>query len=138
MSQKTQENFAGQTFFIGLDVHKKQWTVAIRTQGVLVKRLSMNPSPGELKRFLNRQYPGGTYRSVYEAGFCGFWIHQQLSELGITNIVVHAPDIPTSDKERKGKNDRRDARKLSRELEHGSLTGIYVPGQENRFKTCCQ
>jgi transposase len=76
---------------------------------------------------------------VYEAGFCGFWIHQQLSELGITNIVVHAPDIPTSDKERKGKNDRRDARKLSRELEHGSLTGIYVPGdQQQHLRSLCR
>ena len=127
MAQKTQENFAGQIFFIGLDVHKKQWTVAIRTQGILVQRISMNPSPKELRRFLERTYPGGTYQSVYEAGFCGFWIHKQLLEQGIENMVVHPPDVPTSDKERKGKNDRRDARKLSRELENRSLTGIYVP-----------
>lgn len=101
--------------------------MAIRTQGILVQRLSMNPSPKELRRFLDRTYPGGTYQSVYEAGFCGFWIHQQLLEQGIENIVVHPPDVPTSDKERKGKNDRRDACKLCRELENGSLTGIYVP-----------
>ena len=94
MVPKTQEHFSGQTFFIGLDVHKKQWTVAIRTQGVLVQRCSMNPSPKELKRFLERTYPGGTYQSVYEAGFCGFWIHQQLLEQGIENIVVHSPDVP--------------------------------------------
>ncbi len=67
MSQTTQENFTGQTFFIGLDVHKKQWTVAIRTQGIQGQRMSMNPSPNELKRFLDRNYPGGTYQSVYES-----------------------------------------------------------------------
>jgi len=139
MSQNTQENFTGQRFFIGLDVHKKQWTVAIRTQGILVKRMSMNPSPNELKRFLERTYPGGTYHSVYEAGFCGFWIHQQLLEHGIENMVVHSPDVPTSDKERKGKNDRRDARKLSRELEHGALTGIYVPSdQQQHLRSLCR
>ena len=83
MAEKTQENFAGQPFFVGLDVHKNQWTVAIRTQGILVKRFSMNPSAKELKRFLERTYPGGTYQSVYEAGFCGFWPHSQLMEQGI-------------------------------------------------------
>ena len=139
MAEKTQENFAGHTFFIGRDVHKKQWTVALRTQGILVKRCSMNPSPKELKRLLERTYPGGTYQSVYEAGFCGFWIHQQLLEQGIENLVVHSPDVPTSDKERKGKNDRRDARKLSRELENGSLTGIYVPrDQQQHLRSLCR
>ncbi len=139
MAQKTQENFAGQTFFVGLDVHKKQWTVAIRTQGILVQRMSMNPSPKELRRFLDRTYPGGTYQSVYEAGFCGFWIHQQLLEQGIENSVVHPPDVPPSDKERKGKNDRRDARKLSRELENRSLTGIAVPSEpEQHLRSLCR
>lgn len=139
MSQKTQENFTGHTFFIGLDVHKKQWTVAIRTQGILVPRMSMNPSAKELKRFLERNYPGGTYQSVYEAGFCGFWPHSQLLAQGIENIVVHPPDVPTSDKERKGKNDRRDARKLSRELEKGSLTGMYVPSdQQQQLRSLCR
>jgi transposase len=42
-------------------------------------------------------------------------------------IVVNAADVPSSDKERKRKDDNRDARKLSRELAEGNLKGIYVP-----------
>jgi transposase len=99
----------------------------------------MNPSPDELAQYLKRHYPGGTYHSVYEAGFCGFWIHQQLLERGIENIVVHPPDVPTSDKERKGKNDRRDTRKMSRELENRSLTGIYIPTDpQQHLRSLCR
>ena len=76
MTQKTQGNFTGQTFFIGLDVHKKQWTVTIRTQELALTTFPMNPSPEELHRYLQRHYPGGVHKSVYEAGFCGFWIHK--------------------------------------------------------------
>ena len=34
---------------------------------------------------------------------------------------------PTNDKERKRKNDARDARKIAKELRNGNLQGIYVP-----------
>ena len=139
MEQKTQENFQGQTFFIGLDVHKKQWTVTIRTQRLALKTFSMNPSPEELHRYLQRTYPGGRYQSVYEAGFCGFWIHQELVRLGIENMVIHPPDVPTSHKEKQAKSDPRDSRKLSRELENHSLTGIYVPSEASQqLRSLCR
>lgn len=139
MAQKTQENFKGQTFFIGLDVHKKQWTVTIRTQGLALKTFSMNPSPKELKRYLQRTYPDSTYKSVYEAGFCGFWIHWELVRLGIANMVIHPPDVPTSHKEKQAKSDPRDSRKLSRELENQSLTGIYVPTEaQQHLRSLCR
>ena len=32
---------------------------------------------------------------MYEAGFCGFWIHERLTALGIDNIVVNPADVPT-------------------------------------------
>lgn len=133
------EQCAGRIFFVGLDVHKKQWTVTIRTEGIALKTFSMNPSPQELGQYLARHYPGGIYKSVYEAGFCGFWIHDQLCALGIENMVIHAADVPTTHKERNGKNDRRDSRKLSRELEHHALTAIYVPTEPQRhLRSLCR
>jgi transposase len=50
-----------------------------------------------------------------------------LTALGIGCIVVNAADVPSSDKDRKRKDDKRDARKLSMELSKGNLQGIYVP-----------
>lgn len=125
--QIKQLDFTGQDFFIGIDVHKKQWTIAIRWQNTELKRFSMNPSPEELYKYMTKNYPGGTYHSVYEAGFCGFWVHRRLSELGFKSKVVNAADIPTTQKEKDQKRDMSDAGKQCRELEKGSLKSIYIP-----------
>jgi transposase len=120
-------NFNNQKFFIGLDVHKKTWQVTIRTLNMELKTFCMNPNPLELYKYMNKNYPGGTYYSVYETGFCGFWIHKKLVQLGFTNIVTNPPDIPTKQKEKVNKTDPIDSRKLARELESNSLESIYVP-----------
>jgi hypothetical protein len=65
--------FSNLHFFIGIDTHLKQWKVTIRNCGIELKTFSMNPSPDELHKYLNKHYPNGTYLVVYEAGFCGFW-----------------------------------------------------------------
>lgn len=128
MSPKTTAlDFSGQTFTVGLDTHKANWKVSIRNSGTALKMFSMPPSPGVLADHMNRNYPNGTYQTVYEAGFSGFWIHRQLSALGFANIIVNPSDVPTTNKERADKSDKIDCRKLSRELENGSLRGIYVP-----------
>ncbi len=119
--------FDGQAFCLGLDVHHKNWKVTIRTMGMEVKTMVMPPDPRKLHAHMTRNYPGGRYRSVYEAGFSGFWAHRQLTELGFANRVVHAADVPTSDKERRQKEDARDSRKLARCLENGELEPIHIP-----------
>ena len=132
-------SFEGQDFSIGVDVHKKSWLVAIRNNGLLLKRFSMNPSPDELYTYMHKNYPEGNYHVVYEAGFCGFWIQRKLTQLGFNCIVVHVPDIPASDKERKAKSDPVDANKLSRELDKGDLRGIYIPDEPSQhFRSLCR
>ena len=120
-------NFINQHFFVGIDVHLKQWKVTIRSAGIELRTFSMNPSPQELYQYLQKHYPGGTYHLVYEAGFCGFWIQRAFTQLGVNCIVVHPADTPTSAKEKIHKTDPVDSRKLGRELENGSLKAIYVP-----------
>ena len=120
-------DFQGKNFYIGLDVHKKNWSVTIRTQNVKMRTFSMNPNPSELHHHLQKNYPGGNYYTVYEAGFCGFWIHRQLEALGIHNIVINPADVPTTNKEKRTKRDHVDSAKLARELANGSLEAIYVP-----------
>jgi transposase len=127
MSQTKTVYFSKQVFHVGIDTHKSNWKVTIRSNGIHLKTFSMNPSPQELHTYMNRRYPGGTYASVYEAGFCGYWIHRDLSQLGFRNIIVNPVDIPTTHKEKDRKCDGIDSHKLSRELEHHSLTGIYIP-----------
>lgn len=127
--RENQLDFKGHDFFIGLDVHKRNWMVTIRTRDLFLKTFSTNPSPNELRDYLVRHYPGGIYHSVYEAGFCGFWIHRQLVELGIDNIVTNPADVPTTDKEKRRKRDKVDSKKLSIELSNQRLEALYIPDE---------
>jgi transposase len=131
--------FNGQEFYLGLDVHHKNWKVTIRTKGIEVRTMVMPPDPQKLHAHMTRNYPGGSYRSVYEAGFSGFWAHRQLVDLGIANRVVHAADVPTSDKERRQKEDARDSRKLARCLENDQLEPIYIPDSRiEQLRSLCR
>jgi transposase len=139
MNQVNQLDFERQPFFIGLDVHKKSWTVTIRSNQMHLKTFSMNPSSQELCRYMNKHYPGGLYHTVYEAGYCGFWIQKQLEGCGFHSIVINPADVPTTHKEKTNKRDKVDSRKLSRELENGSLRGIYIPDEfHQQLRTLCR
>jgi transposase len=132
MEQSNTINFAEQAFHLGLDTHSKNWRVTINYNHLELKTYVANPSPQELAEKMNREYPGGIYHSVYEAGFCGYWIHRELELYGFKNIIVNAADVPTSHKEKDRKRDPIDSRKLARELENGSLKGIYIPTEEQQ------
>lgn len=119
--------FKEQDIFVGLDVHKKSWKVSIMVDDVYHKTFVQPPDPKKLNNYLCRNFPGGNYHSAYEAGFCGFWIHEELLQLGINSIVVNPADIPTKDKEKKQKDDKNDSMKIVRSLRNGDLEAIYVP-----------
>lgn len=125
-------DFKGQKFYVGLDVHKRSWTVTIRSLGIHLAHFTQPPVAETLFNFLQRNYPGGCYYSAYEAGFCGTGIHEQLCKLGVNNIVVHAADIPTTDKQKKNKTDVHDSRSIAQHLEKGNLHGIHVLSREQQ------
>ena len=120
-------DFKGEDIYAGIDAHLKSWKVSIMVNGVLCKTFSQSSKAEDLKKYLDNNYPNGTYHSAYEAGFCGFSAHRELQKLGINNIVVNPADIPTTDKEKKQKEDGRDSRKIVRSLYEKSLVAIHVP-----------
>jgi transposase len=127
MIKRNKLDFTGQPVYVGLDVHKKSWSVSISTKCGQYKVFSQPPEIDKLVHYLRHHFPGAQYYSAYEAGYCGFWIHDQLKKKGIGCLVVNPADVPTKNKERKTKRDRIDCRKLSRSLRNGDLEGIYVP-----------
>lgn len=129
MNHVNKLDFTGQQIYVGMDVHKKSWSISIYTDQFEHKTFSQPPEVGVLVNYLKRNFPGAAYRSVYEAGFSGFWIHDQLQEQGVQCLVVNPADVPTKDKERAGKTDRVDCRKLARSLRSGDIEGIYVPSR---------
>ncbi len=127
MKQVNKLDFSGQSIYVGLDVHKKSWSVSIFSEQCEHKKFTQPPETDKLVHYLKRNFPGANYHSVYEAGFSGFWTHNQLQKHGVNCIVVHPADVPTTNKERRTKRDRIDCRKLARSLRNGELQGIYVP-----------
>jgi transposase len=126
-TQKNKLNFNGQNIYVGFDVHKRNWKVTILSEHASHKTFSQPPNPEVLHEYLTKNFPGGSYHSVYEAGFCGYWIHNRLQELGVNSIVVNPADVPTTAKERDQKTDARDSSKLARSLRAQDLSPIYVP-----------
>lgn len=122
--------FKGKNIYVGIDTHLRNWTVTILTENNFHKKFSQDPKPEVLVNYLNRNFPGAEYYSAYEASYCGFHIHRKLTELGIKNIIVNPADVPTTDKEKKQKEDARDSRKLAMTLRSGELKGIFVPSKE--------
>jgi transposase len=123
-------DFKGQNVYTGIDVHLKSWKVTIMVNDREHKTFSQDPSAELLANYLRKNFPGAVYHSAYEAGFCGFSAHRELESFGIRNIVVNPADIPTTDKEKRQKEDKRDSRKIAKSLKNGELMGIYVPSKE--------
>jgi transposase len=128
-------DFTGQHIYVGLDVSKRKWLTSVYTERYEHKTFSQEPKVTTLVNYLRRNFPCAHYHIVYEAGYCGFWIHEAFTREGIDCIVVNPADVPTRDKEHAHKTDPVDARKLARSLRNGDINAIYVPlraSQEDR------
>ena len=122
-------DFKGQNVYAGIDIHLKSWKVTIMLGDREHKTFSQDPNAETLWNYLRKNFPGANYHSAYEAGFCGFNAHRELVNFGVSNLVVNPSDIPTTDKEKKQKEDKRDSRKIARSLKNGELQGIYIPSK---------
>ena len=109
---KIKANFAGQTIYVGMDVHKNSWNLGIHLNDVFIKNVHQKPSPSIMATYLQNQYPGARYKAAYEAGKFGFWIQRQLTGLGIECLVVNPADIPKSQKDSLQKTDPHDSRNI--------------------------
>ncbi|MEO8448045.1 MAG: IS110 family transposase [bacterium] len=131
MKQNKYLNFKNLHIYVGLDVHQKSWVVSIHTEKIFHDTFTQDPVPSILINYLKRNFPKGIYHSVYEAGFSGFWIHDELKAGGVDSIVINPADVPTTNKERDRKTDKVDSLKLSRSLRNGELAGIYIHDRNN-------
>jgi len=118
--------------FIGVDVHRRQYTVCCISGGAVVKRCRVAGKPVYLVNFIRKFFPNDEVHTAYEAGFSGFALHRTLVQAGINNIVVHAASIELPLK--KSKTDKRDSLKIAEQLAAGRLRGIQVPSEEQENK----
>lgn len=132
MEQVTKLDFKGQSIYVGIDVHTKSWTATFLVDEIDLYTKTFPPSGKVLSTFLKKNFPGGRYLSAYEAGYCGYWVHEELERSGVKNIVVNPADVPTTDKEKVQKDDPVDSRKLARSLRNGELECIFIPDKEQQ------
>jgi transposase len=124
------------SLYIGIDTHKKDWTVTILTDALEHKTFRQSPEPEQLVKYVSKNFPDNKVHCCYEAGFCGYWIYESLLKAGFECKVVNPSDIPTTGKEIDQKTDPRDSRKIAVQLRSGILKGIYVPDKEQQeFRT---
>jgi transposase len=128
MKENKRINYNGKKVSIGIDVHRKQYTVTVVVEGMKVDVSTMRAEPEALITYISRRYAGAEVRSAYEAGFSGFTLHRKLISAGVANIVVNAASIAVAVRDRV-KTDRRDSLKIAMQLDCNQLKGIRVPSE---------
>lgn len=122
-------DYTGKTVFVGIDVHKKTYSVTCMCDKGIVKRDTLKAKEEGLVNYLKKYFPQAEIKTVYEAGFSGFVLHRYLLSQGIENIVVNAASVEVSSRDRV-KTDKRDSLKLATQLSDSRLRGIYVPSKQ--------
>jgi transposase len=116
--------------YIGIDVHKKSWSVNLRTDLFDHNTFSMNPDAAQLIRYVNQHFSGYQVKCCYEASCCGYTAYHELARQNWEVLVVNPPDIPVINKNQQHKSDKVDCRHLCKQLQAGQLRGIYVPDEK--------
>jgi transposase len=119
-------------FHVGLDVHRRSWTVCILRGREILFQGAIPPQTAALLSLFRKQGVVAEATQVaYEIGGCGFWIHDELTANGFEVIVAAPCQIPR-EPNRKIKTDPRDSLELARLLQGGMLRGIFIPTLEER------
>lgn len=127
-----------------MDVDTKKITTSVLAchgrESVLESIVANEPT--KMSRFVERQKSEcENLVATHEAGFCGFELYRQLTDLGVGCLVAVAGLIACKPGDRV-KTDRRVSRKLAKGLRNGELTGgmCRLAGKSSsaRFRGCAK
>lgn len=127
---KTQSTTPTPKLYIGMDVHKKNWTFHYRTDLFEGKTITQPASDQVLIKWVEKNFPKHQVICAYEAGFSGFQAARSFIEENWEVLVLNASDIPTPQKQGIVKSDKIDCRNICRQLVSGNLTGISIPDEQ--------
>ena len=116
--------------YIGLDIHKKSWSVHFRTDIFDHRGFTMPPQPEKLADYVSQHFYEYQVYITYESGCCGFSAARYFIQLGWEVVVVNAADIPRIQKQQFQKTDRIDCRILCKTLQQQQLKAIHIPTEE--------
>ena len=118
--------FRNEKVFVGLEDSKKTWNLCIRSGGIIVYETSMPAQYAVLRNYFYNKFPKCQIEVMYESGFRGFELHDQL-KADEWECVVTPPHTVTEEKCQRKKNDRTDCRRLAKNLENGDYHRCFVP-----------
>jgi transposase len=121
----------GKKIFVGLEDSKRNWKVCVMNEGMVVDEASMPALYEVLRAYFRNRFPECEIRLMYEAGLQGFWLHDLLEEDGI-DCIVTPPNKVSCEKNNRVKTDKRDARRLAKNLENRDYVSCHVPDRERR------
>lgn len=130
---KSTRDYRGKIVFVGIDVHKRTYSLSAICEDVGIKNWSMKAEVSACIIALKKFFPGAIIHTVYEAGFSGYRLHRELVEHGITNIVISPASVQKAPNDRV-KTDLLDAKKMAIQLSKGLLKGIEVPSKERELQ----
>jgi transposase len=116
--------------FIGMDVHKKSWTVHFKTDLFDYKTVTMPADPCCLQEYVQRHFQDHEVTCCYEAGCCGYWIARALQRFNWDVLVVNPADVPRTNKQDWQKTDKIDCRNLCAQLLKNNVHSIYIPDEQ--------
>ena len=119
--------------YVGMDVDKEKIAMAVvcgYEPEARVEQIVRNQADAITKFFAEVSARYDNIVACYEAGACGFELYRRVTELNVGCVVVAPSSIPRKANDRI-KTDRRDARKLARELRNGNLSPVYVPTRKD-------
>jgi transposase len=114
--------------FVGLDVHKSSFHMALRVNGVLVETVVLPASPkGVCDRL--EAFKAGLRLVVYEAGPTGYGLVRELRRHGFPAQVIDPVKMPRA-AGKGSKSDGLDCRNLAQLAENGQLPFVAVPSED--------
>jgi transposase len=116
--------------YIGLDIHKKSWSVHLRTDISDHKTITMPSHPEVLYDYVFKNFNDHDIHLVYEIGCCGFSAGRYFLQQGWNVTIVNPADVPRMDKQQYQKTDIHDCKNLAKQLKACQLQGIYIPDEK--------
>jgi transposase len=127
---KAREKLAkGKRIDVGIDVHKKTWSVCVLCEGEEIYNAVLPADADRLVALLKR-FGASEVHTVYEAGPTGFALHDALTAQGFDSMVTPPSLVPQTGG--RVKTDRRDGRKLATLLATGFLRRVHVLSPQER------
>lgn len=122
--------------YVGMDVHTTNYTLCCYSieEDSIFAEIQVKPDYREILKYLDRVRTkrGEDVRFLcgYEAGCLGYTLYHQLAGHGVECVILAPSTMPVTPGKRV-KNDRMDARRISRCLAYHTYSAVHIPTEED-------